>query len=270
MRWARVELDGEALFAMVNGEWLCPITGTPFGQWKLRDGPAVPLSNAKLLIPFKPRTFYGCGLNYGDHVRAVAAKLGREAVLPTRAEVGYRTHGGLVPTGADILIPSMASEQIQYEGELVVVIGKQAKHVSEEEALSCVFGYTIGNDVTDRGWQKIDRILWRSKNADTFSPMGPWIETDVRLETLKTRVLVNGIVENEFDTNNMLFGVAAFISEISKYSTLQPRDMIWMGTDGGSINLKDGDIVEVEINQIGRLRNKVRGPAVVRAQEIPL
>jgi 2-keto-4-pentenoate hydratase/2-oxohepta-3-ene-1,7-dioic acid hydratase in catechol pathway len=268
MRWARIEMRGEPVFALVKGESLLPVTGTPFSEWALQDGPAIALSDAKLLIPFKPRTFYGCGLNYGNHVRSVAAKLGREAVLPVRAEVGYRTHSGLIPSGADILIPEMASEQIHYEGELVVIIGKQAKHVTEADALAHVFGYTIGNDLTDRGWQKEDRILWRSKNADTFSPMGPWIETELSLETLQTRVWVNGKIENAFPTNNMLFGVAAFISEISKYVTLQPRDMIWMGTDGSSINLKDGDIVEVEIDQIGRLRNRIRGPALVPAQEI--
>jgi 2-keto-4-pentenoate hydratase/2-oxohepta-3-ene-1,7-dioic acid hydratase in catechol pathway len=268
MRWARIDLEGKPVFATVEGEACHPVDGTPFGKWTKRIGHSVPLSDVKLLIPFVPRTFYACGLNYDGHVRAMASKLGREVALPTQAEVGYRTHSGLIPSGADILIPSMASEQIHYEGELVVVIGKQAKNISESDALSCVFGYTIGNDVTDRGWQKADRILWRSKNADTFSPMGPWIDTDIELETLKTRVFVNGKMENEFGTNNMLFGVAKFISEISKYSTLQPHDMIWMGTDGASVNLKDGDIVEVEIDQIGRLSNRVRGLAVVPAQEI--
>ena len=90
-----------------------------------------------------------------------------------------------------MVIPPDASK-VQYEGELVVVIGKRAKHLSEAEALSCVLGYTIGNDVSERIWQKSDRTLWRAKNTDTFKPMGPWIETDVDLDALETSVRVNG------------------------------------------------------------------------------
>src|SRR5580698_4012732 len=131
MRWTRIDLEGKPVFAVVEGDALFPVDGTPFGEWQKRPGAPRFLSEEKLLIPFTPRTFYACGLNYGEHVTAMAAKLGREAVLPTRAEVGYRTHSGLIPSGAPIHIPSMATEQIHYEGELVVVIGKQAKNISE-------------------------------------------------------------------------------------------------------------------------------------------
>ncbi len=169
--------------------------------------------------------------------------------------VGYRAVNALIAHGENVVIPRDASEMVQYEGELVAVIGKRAKHLSEAEALSCVLGYTIGNDVSERSWQRADRTLWRAKNSDTFKPMGPWIETAVDLDALETIVRVNGAATTRFRTNAMLFGVAVFISAMSRYLTLYPGDVIWMGTDGASPNLKAGDVVEVEISGIGTLRN---------------
>ncbi len=174
--------------------------------------------------------------------------------LPKQPDVGYRAVNALVAHEEPVVIPADA-KQIQYEGELAVVIGKRAKHLSEAEALSCVLGYTIGNDVSERTWQKSDRTLWRAKSTDTFKPMGPWIETDVDLDALETLVRVNGAETTRFRTNAMLFGVATYISTISRYVTLYPGDMIWMGTDGTSPDLKAGDVVEVEITGIGTLRN---------------
>jgi 2-keto-4-pentenoate hydratase/2-oxohepta-3-ene-1,7-dioic acid hydratase in catechol pathway len=153
-----------------------------------------------------------------------------------------------------VVIPPDA-QKVQYEGELAVVIGKRAKHLSEADALSCVLGYTIGNDVSERIWQKSDRTLWRAKSTDTFKPMGPWIETDVDLDALETKVRVNGVQTTRFHTNAMLFGVATYIATMTRYVTLHPGDMIWMGTDGTSPDLKPGDVVEVEITGIGALRN---------------
>ena len=118
-----------------------------------------------------------------------------------------------------------------------------------------MLGYTIGNDVSERVWQKSDRTLWRAKNTDTFKPMGPWIETDVDLDALETRVRVNGRETTRFRTNAMLFGVATYIATITRYVTLYPGDIIWMGTDGTSPDLKAGDVVEAEITGIGVLRN---------------
>jgi 2-keto-4-pentenoate hydratase/2-oxohepta-3-ene-1,7-dioic acid hydratase in catechol pathway len=154
------------------------------------------------------------------------------------------------------MIPATATEKIHYEGELVVVIGKKAKYLTEANAMSCVFGYTIGNDVSERSWQKADRGLWRAKNADTFKPMAPWIETDVDLESMETIVRVNGKESNRFRTNDMIFGIKPFIVELTKYFTLWPGDVIWMGTDGASPDLRDGDVVEIEISGIGTLRNR--------------
>ena len=176
--------------------------------------------------------------------------------VPDRPEIGYRAQNALIAHDEDVVIPSFATEKIHYEGELVVVIGKKAKHLTEADAMSCVFGYTIGNDVSERTWQKADRSLWRSKNADTFKPMGPWIETDVDLDKMETIIRVNGKETGRFRTNDMIFGVVPFIVELTKYFTLWPGDVIWMGTDGASPDLKAGDVVEIDITGIGTLRNR--------------
>jgi 2-keto-4-pentenoate hydratase/2-oxohepta-3-ene-1,7-dioic acid hydratase in catechol pathway len=178
------------------------------------------------------------------------------AALPKQPDIGYRANNALIAPGETVIIPRDASDQIQYEGELVVVIGKKARHLTEKDAMSCVFGYTIGNDVSERTWQKADRGLWRAKNADTFKPMGPWIETDADLDKMETIIKVNGKQTGRFHTNEMIFGVVPFIVELTKYFTLWPGDVIWMGTDGASPDLRAGDVVEIEITGIGTLRNR--------------
>ena len=123
---------------------------------------------------------------------------------------------------------------MQYEGELVAVIGRKCKHLTRDNALSAVLGYTIGNDVSERTWQKSDRTLWRAKNTDTFKPMGPWIETNVKLDDLVTKVRLNGKELIAFQTNHMVFGVVDFLVAMTKYLTLYPGDVLWMGTEGAT------------------------------------
>lgn len=153
--------------------------------------------------------------------------------------------------------PADAGEAFQYEGELVAVFGKRCRNVSRESALDYLFGWTIGNDVSERGWQKEDRTLWRAKNADTFKPMGPWIVTGLDPAKMETVIHVNGKETDRFATNNMIFDTAAYIAEVSKYCTIEPGDVMWMGTDGVPENIKPGDTVEIKITGIGVLRNKV-------------
>jgi 2-keto-4-pentenoate hydratase/2-oxohepta-3-ene-1,7-dioic acid hydratase in catechol pathway len=257
MRWINYSLAGVASYGILEGDRILEVKGTPFGSHD-RTGRRVPLADVKIELPVMPRTFYCVGLNYAEHVTAAAKKMGLPVSLPTQPDVGYRAQNALIAHDEDVIIPPGATEKIQYEGELVVVIGKKAKGLSKAEALSCVLGYTIGNDVSERAWQKSDKTLWRAKCCDTFKPMGPWIETDVRLEDLMTICSVNGRETERFRTNDMIFGVADFIAAITTVSTLQPGDVIWMGTDGASPNLVSGDVVEIEITGIGTLRNRFR------------
>ena len=239
-------------YGIVAGDTVAEIDATPFVAWK-RTGATAALHAVKTLVPVIPGTFYAIGLNYAAH--AVEVGTGQVAPHP-RPQPGYRANSALIADGENIVIPA-TSGGIQYEGELVVVIGKTARYVSEADALSVVLGYTIGNDVSERTWQKADTGLWRAKNADTFKPMGPWIETDVDLPSLMTRVRINGKQMVEFRTNDMINGVERYIAEISKYMTLHPGDVIWMGTEGSNADMRAGDVCEIELDQIGTLRNPI-------------
>ena len=254
MRWIRYTSAGATSYGILEGDKVLEVRGTPFTGTE-KTGRSHKLAEVKIELPVVPPTFYAVGFNYTDHIMKVAKRTGVEPSIPTQPDVGYRANNGLIAHGEDVIIPKDATDSIQYEGELVAVIGKKAKHLSEADALSCVLGWTIGNDVSERSWQKSDRTLWRAKNTDTFNPMGPWIETEVDLDKLETRVRVNGAESLCFRTNAMLFGVERYIATITKYITLYPGDVLWMGTDGASPNLKHGDVVEIEITGIGTLRN---------------
>ena len=260
MRWIHFSAPGSAsAYGVLDGDRIREVRGTPFDGHETTSR-VHRLQDVKIEVPFIPRTFYAAGLNYVKHIREYAAASGTTLNIPARAEIGYRAVNALIAHDEPVIIPADAT-QMEYEGEIAVVIGKKAKHLSEADAFSCVLGYTIGNDVSERAWQKSDRTFWRSKNTDTFKPMGPWIETDVDLDAAVTTVRVNGAQKTHFETNDMLFGIATFISAMTRYLTLYPGDVIWMGTDGKSPILKPGDVVDVEITGIGTLRNPfVAGP----------
>src|SRR5437773_7983845 len=222
MRWVRYETSGHPTYGIVEGDMVTEVKGDPFAGYE-RTAIRQPLSGLKLLVPIERRTFYCAGLNYAEHVIEAARKRGQEPNLPKAADIGYRANNALVAHGEAIVIPADATERVQYEGELVAVIGRKAKHLSEAEALGCVLGWTIGNDMSERTWQAGDRTLWRAKNTDTFKPMGPWIETDVDLDKAETTVRVNGKVTDHFRTNNMVHGVAKFISRMSQYLRSEER-----------------------------------------------
>lgn len=255
MRWIRFTAGGRTSYGIVEGEQVAEIRGglfdgPPEGTGRIHALPAV-----KVEVPLLPRTFYAAGLNYTGHVMEAATKRGEIPAIPMKPDMGYRATNALIAHDETVVIPRDATK-VQYEGEIAVVIGKRAKHLSEADALSCVFGYTIGNDVSERNWQKSDRTFWRSKNTDTFKPMGPWIETDLDLDAMETVVRLNGAETLRFHTNQMLFGIATFISTMTQYLTLHPGDVIWMGTDGSSPDLEHGDTVEISITGIGTLRNR--------------
>lgn len=250
MRWIRFSAPAAAAsWGIEEGGRIRAVRGSPFDGHE-PSGSVHDLADVRIEVPFVPRTFYAAGLNYVAHIR----EHGGTAAIPAKPDIGYRAVNALIAHDAPVVIPSDATK-VQYEGELAVVIGRKARHLSEADALSCVLGYTIGNDVSERVWQKGDRTLWRAKNSDTFKPMGPWIETAFDLDAARTTVRLNGAVTTTFATNDMLFGVRTFIAAMSRYLTLHPGDVIWMGTDGTSPDLKPGDVVEIEISGIGTLRN---------------
>jgi 2-keto-4-pentenoate hydratase/2-oxohepta-3-ene-1,7-dioic acid hydratase in catechol pathway len=256
MRYLRFFDDGRPALGRLQGDTIEVLDGGLFDAHSA-TGRRVPLAGVQLLPPVMPGTFYAAGVNYHRHLEAVSARNGVPFRLPDMNHIGYRANSALVGHGTPIVVPRDSSGRLQFEGELVVVIGKGGKHIAARDALSHVFGYTIGNDVSERQWQNADRTLWRAKNADTFKPMGPWIETDVDLDAMQTTVRLNGREVSRFKTREMVFGIEDTIAEISRYITLSPGDVIWMGTDEPTLDMVATDQVEVEIEGIGVLANRL-------------
>jgi 2-keto-4-pentenoate hydratase/2-oxohepta-3-ene-1,7-dioic acid hydratase in catechol pathway len=256
MKWCRYSYRGETSFGLIEGDSVRGAAGAPWGAHTIALE-SVPLTSVKLELPVIPSTFFCVGVNYRDHVERMAARRGTKPAYPPRPDIGYRANNALIAHEEPIVKPRDAGDEFQYEGELVAVFGKRCRNVSKEEALDYVFGWTIGNDVSERTWQANDRTLWRAKNCDTFKPMGPWIVTGADLDAMVTTIRVNGRVTETFKTNNMIFDAPTYIAEVSRYCTIMPGDVMWMGTDGIPENIKPGDVCEIEISGIGVLRNPV-------------
>jgi 2-keto-4-pentenoate hydratase/2-oxohepta-3-ene-1,7-dioic acid hydratase in catechol pathway len=250
-RYVRYLRQGAVSYGLLEGELVRRISGDLFGSHKAL-AETHKLSSVKLLYPCEPPKVLAVGLNYKSHIGNRPA--------PTRPEIFYKPVTSLQNPGDPILIPAGA-KNVHYEGELVVVIGKRLKGVSEQEAREGIFGYTCGNDVSERDWQNgpdKDMQWWRAKGADTFGPMGPCIVRTADLGQAKLRTRLNGEVVQEQFISDLLFGPAAIVSWISRYVTLQPGDVIFTGTPGTTRAMKPGDVVEVEIDGIGVLRNPVQ------------
>jgi 2-keto-4-pentenoate hydratase/2-oxohepta-3-ene-1,7-dioic acid hydratase in catechol pathway len=248
MKRTRIEVDGSPVEAVLEGNDLVT-----------RDGARYPLSQAKFLPPVIPGNFYAAGLNYRAHIEWANRHHGGNYKVPTQADIGYRSNNALIGSGADIVIPNDAIGPVEFEGELVAVIGTRTKNIGEERALDCVEGYTLGNDVSERTWQRADRTLWRAKNADTFKPMGPFIVDGIDPMNQRIDVRINGRIVSSYNTRDMIFGAAHYIARMSRYVTLHPGDVIWFGCDGPTVPaLEPGDVVEVVNPAIGILANRVR------------
>ena len=205
----------------------------------------------KILDPIRPSKIVCVGRNYREH----AAELGNK--MPDEPLLFLKAPSAIISSGDDIVLPN-ASQQVEHEGELGVVIGRIAHQIaSEEDPLSYVRGYTCVNDVTARDLQRKDVQFTRGKSFDTFCPVGPWIETDVDPGNVTVETRLNGEVKQKGNTADMAFPVAFLIRYISETMTLYPGDLIATGTPAGVSRMKPGDIVEVEVGGIGVLRNQV-------------
>jgi 2-keto-4-pentenoate hydratase/2-oxohepta-3-ene-1,7-dioic acid hydratase in catechol pathway len=250
--WCRFEHSGSASYGLVEGDWVVPVAGGPFGGYE-KSGRRMPVTDVRWLPPVVPGTFYAAGLNYKGHAER-AAYGGHQ--VPARPEIGYRANSALTGHGSPIVRPADCDEPLVAEGELVAVIGKTVRHCGLDEARDAVLGWTIGNDVSARGWQRSDRTFWRCKNSDTFKPMGPWIVTGADPLSARTTVSVDGEVRASFPTGDMLFGPYEFIAAMSRYITLSPGDVVWLGTDH-TATFGPGQVVEITIDGIGTLANPV-------------
>ena len=206
----------------------------------------------RLQEPIRPSKIVCVGRNYREH----AAELGNK--MPDEPLLFLKAPSAIILSGDEIVLPS-ASQQVEHEGELGVVIGRVARNIpNDEDPLSYVLGYTCVNDVTARDLQRKDVQFTRGKSFDTFCPVGPWIETDIDPGNVAVETRLNGEVKQKGNTADMAFPVAFLIRYISEIMTLYPGDLIATGTPAGVSRMKAGDIVEVEVAGIGILQNRVR------------
>ena len=204
------------------------------------------------------RNFYAAGLNFRSHIEWANKHHCTSFKVPEQADIGYRSPSALIASGEDIVIPRDSPGPVEFEGELVAVIRHKTRNVSEKDALDCVLGYTLGNDISERTWQRSDRTLWRAKNSDTFKPMGPCMVSGIDPMDQTIEVRINGRTVSSYSTSGMIFSVAHYISRMSRYLTLHPGDVIWFGCDGATVPaLQAGDLVEVVNEAIGILANRV-------------
>ncbi len=251
MKILRFEKFGNVKYGIFNPatEELRELAGPPYGNINVTDS-VHKIDEVTILPPTDAQKIVALALNYRDHAKEIGKK------IPDEPLIFLKPPSTLIGHGSDIVIPKMAG-RVDYEGELAVVIGKKAKGVSAEEARKYVLGYTCLNDVTARDLQTKDGLFARAKGFDSFAPAGPFIETDIEPDDLSIKVHVNGNLKQDGSTRKMIFDVYTLIEFISGIMTLYPGDIITTGTPPGVGPLKPGDIVEVEIEGIGTLANKV-------------
>jgi 2-keto-4-pentenoate hydratase/2-oxohepta-3-ene-1,7-dioic acid hydratase in catechol pathway len=246
-KYVRYSSGGAASYGILEGDAIRELRGDPFTEVR-PTGRRIPLSSARLLAPVDPVKVIAVGLNYKSHLgeRPAAAYPGLFAKYPT----------SIIPTGQDIALPEDATNT-HYEGEMVLVIGKRASNVPVAEARSYVFGVTVGNDVSERDWQRADLQWFRAKASDGFGPVGPAIVTGVNFDDLLLETRLNGNTVQSQRTKDLIFSVAEIVSYVSRYVTLMPGDVIFTGTPGTTRQMKPGDLDEVELENVGVVRNKV-------------
>ncbi len=257
MRIARFTIGSDPRFALVEGEpgseELVVITGDPIYTPVQPTGQRIPLDDdaVRLLAPVIPRSkVVGVGRNYADH----AAEMGNE--LPTQPLLFLKPNTSVVGPDDPVVLPDW-TEEVSYEAELAVVIGKVTKGVTPERALDHVFGFTVANDITARDIQRSDSQWTRAKGFDGSCPLGPWIVPGLDVDDLAVRSRVNGEPRQDGRTSQMVFDVAYLVSYVSEVFTLLPGDVILTGTPAGVGPVVDRDVVECEVEGIGTLRNPV-------------
>lgn len=247
VHFIRYSHAGTTSYGILDGETIHVIDGDVFGSYE-QTGSTIALAEVTVLPPTAPSKVIAVGLNYRSHLA------GREAAEYPGLFAKYPS--SLVGDGANIVMPPDA-ENLHYEGELVVVIGRETSNVAPDHAHDFIFGVTAGNDVSERDWQQQDLQWLRAKASDTFGPVGPVIATHIDYSDLLVQTRVNGEVRQSESTSDLIFDIPTIVSYISRYVTLYPGDLIFTGTPGATQALQPGDVVEIEVQGVGVLRNTV-------------
>jgi 2-keto-4-pentenoate hydratase/2-oxohepta-3-ene-1,7-dioic acid hydratase in catechol pathway len=252
MKIVRIKSGDDIVYGVADAEGVLVYNGSPFVAWEPTEA-VVPWPAVTLLSPVIPTKVMCVGKNYEDHAAEFDGEVPQEPLIfmkPATSVIGPNSH---------VIHPPISNE-VHHEAELAVVMSKPARNVKAEDASQYIFGYTAANDVTARDLQRKDGQWTRAKGFDTFCPLGPAIETELDpLERLAVICRVNGEVRQAGFTSDMVFGVAEIIEYITAFTTLLPGDVILTGTPSGVGKVVAGDLMEVEVDGIGTLANRVVG-----------
>ena len=253
MKIVRMKAGDDIAYGVADTEGVVVYKGSPFVAWEPTET-VVPWPSVSLLSPVIPTKVLCVGKNYEDHVDEMGGEIPEEPLIfmkPATAVIGQNA----------AVIHPRTSKEVHHEAELAVVISRPARNIYAEDASRYIFGYTAANDVTARDLQKKDAQWTRAKGFDTFCPLGPAIETELDpLERLAVICRVNGEVRQAGFTSDMIFGVAEILEYITAFTTLLPGDVVLTGTPAGASKVEPGDVMEVEIDGIGTLTNRVVSP----------
>ncbi len=246
-RYARYADGDGASYGRVDGDVIRQLSAAPWLGGE-ETGVAVDADSVELLAPAEPGKVFAVGYNYMSH------RGDRE--LPAHPPIFLKLPTAITGPETGIVYPDGATD-LHYEAELVVVIGKRARNVTPDEASDYVFGITAGNDVSERVWQANDLQWFRAKASDTFGPLGPTIVTGLDYNDLQVESRLNGEVMQSQRSRDFIHDVEAIISHISQSATLEPGDVVYTGTPGSTSAMQPGDLIEIEVEGVGVLRNRV-------------
>jgi len=234
-------------FGILDGDTIHELRGNLFENPE-RTGKTLRLADVKLLAPCTPSKVVAVGLNYKSHV----------GDRPTKPYPGlfWKPSSCITAPGEDIVFPEGATN-VHYEAELVVVIGKTAHNIAPEQVPDHIFGVTAGNDVSERDWQKNDLQWFRAKGSDTFGPLGPAVVQGLNYNDLLVQSRLNGEVRQSQRTSDLIYDISTIVSYVSQFVTLLPGDIIFTGTPGQTKAMAAGDIIEIEVEGVGVLRNRI-------------
>ncbi len=250
VKYAKFRVGDRIAWGIVEGDQIREISNDPFRPYTRTDR-VHNLSDVKLLVPTRRRVkVFAVAGNYLSH-------LAGERPPAKQPEIFFKLPTCLIPTGAAVVIPP-GTKEVHFEAELVVVIKKRAKNITPEQARDVILGVTCGNDISARDWQENDIQWWRAKGSDTFGPIGPFVVSGLDYTNLNLQLRHNGVVKQKENTKNMVHNVYQIVSWISRHITLEPGDVIFTGTPGQTEAIQPGDVLEVEIEGVGVLRNRVK------------